>query len=437
MPNLHIFGTITEAISIITSRQRLKQFISTSLYRNASYLIINAAVTGLFSFFFWIVVARFYDDVAVGYSAAIISATTFLATISMFGFNFSLIRFLPQAKNPQQLINSCIALSGIISLVVAGIFLVGVDFWSPALSFVKETFTYSAIFIILTLILTLAALVGGVFIAKRRAHFVLYQNIIISVIKIFLPLLFVLFFHSFGIVASWVIASGIALTISLFLFLPKAQSHYKLRPTLKLNITKDIWKYSGSNYVLHIFMVAPFMLLPIIVVNLLGAEQNAYFYIAWMIATSLFHISTGISLSLLAEGSHFEDKLKENTIKSLKFTFLLLIPAIIAIILIGKWLLLVFGQNYSANALYLLWVLAVSSLPASISFIYTSILRVTKRIKELVIIWGVIALVVLGVSYLIIPSVGIIGIGYAWLGTHCLVAIYVITSGRRLWQKGK
>ena len=181
-------------------------------------------------------------------------------------------------------------------------------------------------------------------------------------------------------------------------------------------------------------MVAPFMLLPIIVVNLLGAEQNAYFYIAWMIATLLFHISTAISLSLLAEGSHFEDKLKENTIKSLKFVFLSLIPAIVIIILIGKWLLLVFGQSYSTNALYLLWVLAISSLPVSISFIYTSILRVTKRIKELVIIWGFIALVVLGVSYLIIPSIGIIGIGYTWLGTHCLVAIYAITSGRRLWK---
>ena len=110
MPNLHIFETISEAISIITSRQRLKQFLSTSLYRNATYLVINAVVTGLFSFFFWIVVARFYNEIDVGYSAAIISATTFLATISMFGFNFSLIRFLPQAKKPQQLINSCIAL---------------------------------------------------------------------------------------------------------------------------------------------------------------------------------------------------------------------------------------------------------------------------------------------------------------------------------------
>ena len=85
------------------------------------------------------------------------------------------------------------------------------------------------------------------------------------------------------------------------------------------------------------------MVLPIIVVNLLGAEQNAYFYIAWTIATALSAIPIGIALSLFAEGSHFKDKLRGNTVKALKFTFLLLIPAVILLVLVGKWLLLAFG----------------------------------------------------------------------------------------------
>ncbi len=432
-PNLHILETITEAVNVITSRQRLRQFLTTPLYANAVYLMASYAVMALFGFLFWVVAARFYTEAEVGYSSAIIAAASILALLSLLGFNYSLIRFLPRAEKPQELINSCFTLSGLISLAIAGIFLATVDFWSPTLAFIKENAIFPATFIILTLILVLSALAGAVYIAKRRAGFVLSQNIIHSLVKIPLPILLALFFHAFGIVASWGIAIGVSLTVSLFLFLPKVQDHYKPIPTLKLNLIKGMWQYSGGNYLAHIFTAAPPLILPVMVVNLLGPEQNAYFYIAWMITALLSAIPTSVSQSLFTEGSHFEDKLRENATKSLKFTFLLLVPAVILIVLAGKWLLLAFGQSYSANALYLLWILTISSLPLGINSIYTSVLRVTGRIKELMVIWGFIAVAMLMVSYLIMPATGIISIGYAWLGVHSAVAIYVLVFVKRLW----
>ena len=397
--------------------------------------MVNSVVVSLSSFFFWMVAARFYTASEVGYSSAIISAATLVFALSLLGFDYSLIRFLPRAEKPQELINSCFTLSSLTSLAIAGIFLASVGFWSPALAFIKGNAIFSTTFIILTLILALSHLVSTTFAAKRRAGFVLLQCSIHSILKIPLPILFVLFFHAFGIVASWGIAMGVSLAVSLFLFLPKVQDHYKPMPTLKLNLIKGMWQYSGGNYLAHLFTAAPFMVLPIMVVNLLGPEQNAYFYIAWMVASLLLAIPHGISLSLFAEGSHFEDKLRENATKSLKFTFLLLVPAVILLVLVGKWLLLAFGQSYSANALYLLWILIISSLPLAINSIYTSVLRVTSRIKELVIIWGLIAVAVLVVSYLVMPATGIIGIGYAWLGVHSILAIYILVFARRLWRR--
>ena len=430
--SLHLFETITEAVNIITSRQRLKQFLATPLYSNAVYLIINAVVISLFSFLFWMVVARFYTEAEVGYSSAIISAASLLSILSLLGFDSSLIRFLPQAEKPQELINSFLTLSGLISLAITGIFLASIDFWSPALAFIKGNAIFAATFIILTLILVLSALVNYSFIARRKAGFALLQNVTHSLIKIPLPIFFVLFSHSFGIVASWGIALGVSLAVSLFLFLPKVQNHYKPVPTLNLNPIKGMWQYSGASYLAQLFTTAPAMVLPIMVVSLLGPVQNAYFYIAWMITTVLSAIPSGISYSLFAEGSHFEEKLRENTIKSVKFTFLLLVPAIILFALVGKWLLLAFGQSYSANGLHLLWILIISCLPLGINHIYTSVLRVTGRIKELVVIWGFIAVAVLVVSYLIMPATGIISIGYAWLGVHSIVSIYVLISTRQL-----
>jgi len=51
-------------------------------------------------------------------------------------------------------------------------------------------------------------------------------------------------------------------------------------------------------------MTAPNMILPIMVLNVLGAEQAAYYYIAYAIAALLFMIPNAISMSLFVEGSH-------------------------------------------------------------------------------------------------------------------------------------
>lgn len=413
-------------MNIISSRQRLRQFLATPLYSNALHLITSNTAVALLGFIFWVIVARFYTEAEVGYSSAIISATTLVAMLGLVGLDTSLIRFLPQSEKPQQLINSSFTLATLISLVIASIFVVTVDFWSPSLNFIKGNATFSVVFIAIAALYTLMCLIGATFIAKRKARLVLLTNLIASFLKIPLPILFALFFHSFGIVSSWGLALGIAVAISLFLFLPKLQSHYRPVPTLNLSSIKHMWAYSGGNYLASLLAAAPSMVLPIMIVNLLGPEQNAYFYIAWVMATLLFAIPFGISYSLLAEGSHSSSQLREHVIKSLRFSFLLLAPAIISLILLGKWLLLIFGQSYSLNALQLLRILAISSLPLNINYIYVSILRVTHRIKELVVIWGFIAVAMLSASYLIMPVTGIIGIGYAWLGVHSIVAIYVL-----------
>ena len=424
------FKVIAEAIAIITSRKKLEQFVAIPLYSNAFYLMLNTGVMALFGFFFWIVVARFYTEADVGFSSAIISAISLLTLISLLGLNISLVRFLPHADKPRDLINSSYTLGGLVSLVVAGIFLAGLGFWSPALAFVNQNAIFASAFIVFTILWTLSGLVNFTFIARRRASLVLYRGIIFSVLRLPLPIIFVLFFRTFGIVASWGIAVAVALAVSIFMFLPKVQDFYKPVPTLKLSLLKDMWRYSGGNYLANLFMACPAFILPLMVVNILGAEQNAYFYIGWMIANLLFAIPTAVSQSLFAEGSHFEDKLKENVTKSLKFTYLLLVPAVIVLILVGKWVLLAFGQSYSLNALHLLWVLSLSSLPLAISYIYTGILQVSGRIKELMAIWGLIALAVFLISYLIMPATGIIGIGYAWLGAQAIVAVYILA--RRL-----
>ena len=376
------------------------------------------------------VVARFYTPYEVGVGSAIISAVHFLALLGTLGLDVAIVRFLPKEQKPTEMINACLTLTGIVALIIGGIFLATLGLWSPKLIFVRERPVFALAFLVFTFGWTLSGVIGSVFIAKRRADFNLAKNTIISLLKIPLPILMVLFFHAFGIVSSWGVATGIAVIVCLFFFLPRVQQSYKPVPNLNLNIVKKIWKYSIGNYFVSILAATPSFILPIIIVKILSGEQNAYFYVAWTIASLLFSIPFAASQSLFAEGSHFEDKLRINANKAIRFALVLLVPATILVVVLGKWLLLLFGSSYSSNGLTLLWILGSSSIFVGINSVYYTILLVRHRIRELLVLRGLIAVAVLVASALIMPAMGIVGIGYAWLGAQASVSMYVALAIR-------
>jgi len=390
-------------------------------------------MTGL-GFFFWMVVARFYTEAEVGLGAAIISAISLLAMLSRLGFGAALIRFLPKAEKPVDIINSCLTLSGMVALTLAAIFMAGLNLWSPAIGFITENLIFAIAFAAFVLLWAFFGLTDDIFVAKRRAEFVLSQGVIFSLLKIPIPILLVLFFHAFGITASWGIAVGVAVAVALFFFLPRVQSHYRPVPKLSVGAISNMWRYSTGNYLASLFAAAPALILPIMVVNLIGAVYNAYFYVAWMIAGLLFAIPLAVSQSLFAEGAHFEDKLAVNVGRAFKLIFSLLVPAALLLWLLGNWLLSLLGEGYALNGLRLLHTLVLSSLFIGVNHVYNSVIRVEGRIRELALIFGFIAAAVLLGSYFVLPKTGIIGIGYVWLATQGLVTLYVLFALRSYYR---
>ncbi|MDY6917837.1 MAG: oligosaccharide flippase family protein [Chloroflexota bacterium] len=407
---------------------RIRSLLNNPLYRNSIHLMANTVITSGLGFFFWLIVARFYTESEVGLGSALISAMSLLALLSRLGLDTTLVRFLPNARNPVALINSSFVLGSLAAVVATGIFFLGLNVWSPAFHFIRENSIFVAAFFVFTVLWTLSWLVDFVFVARRRADFVVFKNTIFALVKVPLPIVLVLYFHAFGIVASWGLAIGIALAIAIPFLIPRVQPGYRLSPRIDLSIVKTIWRYSTGNYFANLLGAAPGFILPIMIVNLLGAKQNAYFYVAWMIASLLFTIPTAVSQSLLAEGSHFEEQLRTNVKRSYRFVFLLLIPAIVVLLLIAKWLLLLFGVGYSENAATLLRLLVLSGVFVGVNSVYYSILRVERRIRELVALTAFTAISVLFGGYVLMPTTGIIGIGYVWLAVQAFVALYIIVS---------
>ena len=422
--------------NILTSFKRcfpyLGQHLKDPLYRNSYFLMANTAVTSALGFAFWIVVARFYNEADVGLASTIITCMGLLITLSSLGFDIAFIRFLNKSEKPAEFINSGLTITGIASIFMAFVFIIGVDLWSPALGFIKDNPIFAAAFIVFTLFLTLSSMLDSIFIAKRRAGFVLSKNTTISLLKITLPFIFVLFFRAFGIISSLGTATSIVVIIFLLLFLPRVHSAYKLKVKINLPIVREVWRYSAGNYLVNIVSAATTFILINLIVNRLRAEEAAYFYVAWMITGLLFIIPGAISQSLFAESSHLENKLGVNVRRSYKFTFMLLIPAIIVLLLAGKWLLLAFGAGYSENGVALLRFLSLSGIFIGVNSVYGTILRVQGKIRQLMAICAFTTIAMVTGSYFIMHTAGIVGIGYIWFAVQGVTSIYVLFAMKKL-----
>ncbi len=418
---------LSDMIGIATSKERLRQKLQVSLYRNAIYLIISNAISALLGFVFWMLAARLYPAADVGKASAAISAMMLLSLLATLGLDYAIIRFLPNANRAANtMVNSCLTIAGLASIIVAFIFIGGLRFWSPGLLFLREEPIYLSSFVIFTAVLTLYAIVSRVFIAARRAAFNLAQILSNQLIEIALIIPFAAFFASFGIFAAWGLSEFAALMIAILLLLPRIQAGYRPSVAIDRNAVSKMVQFSLSNYIAALLGYAPTYILPLMVVNLVGAEDNAFFYIAWAIASVLFSIPVGTSLSLFADSSHDTNMLHQNFQRSLKLTFLILIPAVALIFLIGAKILHLFGGGYSEHATKLLWILGLSALPLGINSIYFSLKRVGKKMKGVIYLSAFITVVTLVLSWFLMPRIGILGTGVAWLSSQTVVSLVII-----------
>jgi len=200
--------------------------------------------------------------------------------------------------------------------------------------------------------------------------------------------------------------------------------HSGIRPGLVIDrgFLNEAFHFSLGNYLAGLFMAAPNLILPIMVLNVLGAEQAAYYYIAYAIAALLFMIPGAISTSLFVEGSHGE-ALKRTVVKSLVTIFSLLVPAAAVLYVCGGWVLGVVGAEYAAGGVGVLRVMVVASLFVGVNYVYFAIKRIQKDVKGIVVLNGVIFASLVGLGYLFMTMFGVVGVGYAWIvanGVGCV-----------------
>ena len=397
-----------------------------SLFGNAFYLMLNSAVTSLLGFVFWNIAARFFTPGQVGIGSALVAVSGLVGVLANLGLGTGLIRFVPEVKEKAgRLINSSFILSGGLALFGSLIYLAGVGYWSPALGFLRENFWLLFLFVVFTIATALSCLTDYALVAGRKTRYIFYKNTLYSLIKLPLPVFVFSSLGGYGIFAGVGAGYLVGVLLALFLFLPLIYRGYSPRLAYEKDLMRQVLPYSFANYLAGLLNNVPYFIYPLMVLNLLGPEKNAYFTIAWMMIMVIAVIPVGVAQSLFAEGSHDLRKLKKNGRRALFFALIISLPAVGAMVLFGGQLLHLFGADYAKYGAGALRFLALATIPQCVNELFIAINQVKKRINLVIAQTGMLATIALGLGYWLLGKADLSGLGMAYTLAHLFVALAV------------
>jgi O-antigen/teichoic acid export membrane protein len=402
------------------------------LYANALVLMGNTGLSAGLGFIFWALAARLYPPAQVGLASAAISAAVFIATFAQLGLPTALIRFSQDAGPDRMVLTSTVVLVVTVAgAAAAAVFVMGMGIWAPSLAELAPPSILAASVVTLAATTTASSILVFVAIGARDARPALAGGVTQGVVKGGLVLVFALFIsrQGFPLVVAWILGTTAAILVQVWML--RAQ----LAPRVNLHLLRlgSFLRYSAGNYAGDLAWTAPSLLFPLLVLTQLGAEANAYFFVAWAIASLLIGIPFGVASSLLAEGSHEQGAMDEHFRRAVVLTLGLVVPAIAVFWLAAPLLLALFGASYAANGIDTLRALSLAALPMSINLLYLSVARLDRA---LVTILGISAAtgggsLVLGVIFA--PAMGSVGIAIAYLVAHTVVAVMLVA---RWWLRG-
>ncbi|MDI3473674.1 MAG: hypothetical protein PWQ48_1955 [Thermotogaceae bacterium] len=380
------------------------------LYANSLYISLSSLTMAVAGFFFWSISAKIYPPESVGIASAVISAINIVFIASFLGMNFSLIRFYPEYKEHSA--GTALILTSFLSLCLSLLYwlVIGRSGKFEDISAVDLLF----LFVVLSMIETMYNVFLTYGIAMRKAKHAFVQSILFAMRFIFLFLLRP--FGAKGIIASF----GLGLALGLFYAVIKIDN---IVLTVDRKFLRDSFKFSLGNYIANIANATPLYIMPTVVLSILGEEWTAYYYISFSVGNMLMLIPNSLNTSFFVEGSYGLSDLENSFKKVLMLSYLYLAIVNIGIWAFGGLILGFFGKGY-IQGLELLRLVALGGFFMIFVDFTVTVLNIQKKIQEIVVINVLKAVLLLGLSYLLIPQFKITGIGWAWVITYVVLSVF-------------
>lgn len=404
---------------------RLRSHLDDRLYRTGYYLIIGTGITSLLGVGFWALAARSYSAHEVGQNAAAISAMTLVSGVCSLGLSAVLVRYLPIAGTAlRRLVVSSYALTAGLSLVFGAIVAATSDVWSPTLDFLQET-DWLIGFTLATAATTIFTLQDSVLTGLQTARWIPLENSLYALTKLILLVALAALLPTAGPFVAWnapLLPAIIVINYLIFRRLvPRDRSFGALD-------RRQVLRMAAGNYGGNLFALVGNMYLPILVANQAGAAAAAYFFIPWMICISLQLVALNVTTSLTVEAALDMPRLRRLCRQALTHSMRLVVPLAALTALVAPLALLIFGDAYADSGTNLLRLLAVGVIPNVVVALGIGVARIEHKGHAVVAVQGTQFALVLGLSALLIPEIGVIAVGWTWTGSQVLLALVMLAT---------
>lgn len=406
------------------------------MYANAYALVANQVQSAALGLVYWSLASHLYGLSAYGTSSATISIVLLISAMAQLGLGPGMTRFMPRAGEQTRRLILLGYATVVVTAAVLGVVFVALGpvfgiqhllgrgwfdwIWVPMAAAFWSVFQ----------------LQDKVLIGLMQAKWVLIENTIFNVMKLALLVALVRVVGQHGIVSSWFLPAPVVVVLVTWLVFGVYTRPERISrpaegqspPTLR-----EVATTSGGDHIGLLASEAAVRLLPVVIVATLGAEANGRFYSAWLIATTLGLIAGSMTDSFTAQAAADREQIARYSRNIMAHMAAIMIPAAAVLSLGAPFILGIFGKGFSRDASALLRLLCLSSPLILFNSWYLSCARILGRVRQMIWVQVIGAVLLLGVGYALLRPFGIEGVGVAWLLSQTVLAVIGLVDARGIF----
>lgn len=407
----------------------LVQLLRSSLLRNGYALVANTGLTAALGMAFWVLAARLYPQEAVGIGGVAISTMMSLSSFAQLNFGNLLVRFVPSAgRGAGRLILLAFAVGTVVSVLAGGIFLLFANAFMPQLGVLTDGVLFACWFVAATVLWTIFALQDSALSGLRQSVWVPLENTGYSLVKIVLVVL--LAGTGWGwqaLLAAWTLPIVVFIAaVNFLIFGWLLPAHARGQKASQVLDRRSVARFFGWDYVCSISIMAAWICTPLLVLNISGAAESAYFYVTWTIFTSLYYVGQSMGISLLAEGASDRSRLHSLAADAVVLTILPLAGFAFAVVVFAPLIMGLFGASYVAGGAPILRVFALASLPSGFVALYLAFARTKGWMASVAVVGFAVFVLSQGIGAILLYRYGPIGMAVGWLAAYLIILAGIV-----------
>lgn len=399
------------------------------LTRGYVALVANSGFAALLGIAYWLVAAHLFEPAIVGEGSALIGALVAVSGIAQVNFPRSLSWLIPRAgERSITLLGKVYAFTAAVSLILGGAFVLVAPHLTQRFAYLRWAPAFLLIFAASTALYSLFNLEDAVLASARQAWVIPFENSAFGILK--LPALLAVALmglraNGLGIFYAWIAPLAlIVFPVNLYIF-RKALPRSATAAIASVARPKALIR---SDFACYLASITTTMALPTIVLSVLGPVRAAAFYVPFIIAVQIDIMSVNLGNLLTAEISRAGGLLTEPMARYVVRILAIAAALSLFLMIAAPHVLGLFGNNYRVLGTGVFRLLMLSVVPRCAVLLSVATARGQSRsgLAALLQTTGMLGTLVLAV--VLMPWLGLPGIGIAWLAGSSVSGVLAATT---------